>query len=87
MIPVATWQALYQAALLELSPENLRVRIDEAEKAIQQRILELRADDSGSREEARSLDDALRGLRVLAVTEFKSVRAAGPCVAQSETTS
>jgi hypothetical protein len=66
------WRELYQAALLELHPEELRTRIDDAEKAIQQRITELRQDDSSSNEELRALDDALRGLRVLISTECKS---------------
>jgi hypothetical protein len=66
------WRELYQAALLELRPEELRTRIDDAEKAIQQRIAELRQDDSSSNEELRALDDAMRGLRVLIGTECKS---------------
>ena len=57
------WRELYRAALLELRPEELRPRIDEAEKAIQERIVELR------------LEDALRGLRVLAATECQASRA------------
>ncbi len=44
------WQELYQAALLELRPDELRRRIDEAEKAIQQRIVELSRNDSSSEE-------------------------------------
>jgi hypothetical protein len=68
------WRELYRAALLELRPEELRPRIDEAEKAIQERIVELRLEDSNS-EEARELEDALRGLRVLAATECQASRA------------
>jgi hypothetical protein len=66
------WRELYQAALLELRPEELRKRIDDAERAIRQRIVELRHADSSSEEESRALDDALRGLQVLASTECKS---------------
>ncbi len=58
-------------ALLELGPDELRQRIDVAEKAIQLRMEELRRDDSGSDEERRALDDALRSLRVLSVSEVK----------------
>jgi hypothetical protein len=65
------WQVLYQAAMLELRPEELRRRIDDAEKAIQQRIVELTQNDSSSEEERRAIDDALRGLRALASTECK----------------
>jgi len=68
----AAWQELYQAALLTLCPEELRQRIDEAEESIRQRIAELRRNDSCSGEEWQALDDALRGLRVLASTECKS---------------
>lgn len=66
------WRELYQAAMLELRLEELQLRIDEAEKAIQQRIVELRRDDSNGTEELRAIDDALRGLRVLASTECKA---------------
>jgi len=65
------WQELYKAALLEVRPEELRQRIGDAEKAIQQRIAELRRNNSSSETESQALDDALRGLRVLANTECK----------------
>ena len=65
------WQALYRAALLETGPEELRPRIDEAERAIRQRIAELRQDDSTFEEERRSLDDALRALMYLEKVECK----------------
>jgi hypothetical protein len=68
------WRELYRAALLELRSEELRPRIDEAEKTIQARIIELRQEDSNSGEEARELEDALRGLRVLAATECQASR-------------
>ncbi len=63
------WQELYRAGLLELRPEELRQGIDAAEKAIQQRIAELRQSESSSAQEFQALEDALRGLRVLTVTE------------------
>jgi hypothetical protein len=81
------WQELYRAAMLELRPEQLRLRIDDAEKAIQQRIAELRQGDSSSAEELRALDDALRGLRVLASTECKSTQSILSGLASSEVTS
>ena len=81
------WQELYQAALLELRPEELRRRIDEAEKAIQQRIVELSRDDSSSEDERRAMDDALRGLRVLASTECKPPLSTNPSLAQNKATS
>jgi hypothetical protein len=81
------WQELYQAALLELRPGELRRRIDEAEKAIQQRILELIRNDSSSDEERRAMDDALRGLRVLASTECKPPLSTNSGLAQNKATS
>jgi hypothetical protein len=66
------WQELYRSALLELRPEELRQRIDNAERAIQKRMVELRRDDSDSAEESQALDDALRGLCVLRTTECSS---------------
>ena len=67
----AGWQELYQAAMLELSPDELRRRINDAEKAIRQRIVELTQNDSSSEEERRAIEDALRGLHALACTECK----------------
>ena len=81
------WQELYQAALLELRPDELRRRIDEAEKAIQQRIVELSRNDSSSEEERRAMDDALRGLRVLASTECKPPLSTNSGLAQNKATS
>jgi len=66
------WQELYQAAMLELRPDELRRRIDDAEKAIQQRIVELTQNDASTEEERRAIEDALRGLRALASTECKT---------------
>jgi len=73
-----SWQELYETALLELHLEALPQRIGEAEKAIQQRIAELRRNDSSSAEECHALDDALRMLRFLASTECKIPRATVP---------
>jgi hypothetical protein len=81
------WQELYRAALLELCPEELRRRIDAAEKAIQQRILELRQSESSSAQESQALEDALRGLRVLAITECQAQRSQLPDLAKSEVAS
>jgi hypothetical protein len=78
------WRELYRSALLELRPEELRTKIDDAERAIRQRIVELRHDDSSSTEESRALEDALRGLHVLASTECKSPRSTLSGSAQSE---
>jgi hypothetical protein len=80
------WQELYQAAMLELRPEELARRIDAAEKAIQQRIVELIRNDSSSEEERRAIEDALRALRALASTECKPPLSANSGLAQHKTT-
>jgi hypothetical protein len=81
------WQELYHAALLELRPEELRQRIDNAERAIQQRVAELRRNDSTSAGELQALDDALRGLKVLVSTECKPERSTCRGLAREEATS
>jgi hypothetical protein len=64
-----TWQEKYTEALLELNREELPRRIDAAEKAIYQRIEELKQAAANSAEELWAINDALRGLRVLVQTE------------------
>ena len=76
-----TWQGLYRSALLELCPDELRMRINAAEKAIQLRIDELRQGKDSSEDESQALADALRGLRVLASTEYRSPMALSNLVA------
>jgi hypothetical protein len=56
------WRGLFKAAILELDPEQLQVRVRAAEDAINGRIL------SGiqvSRTERKAMEDALSTLRVL----------------------
>jgi len=56
------WRELYKAAILELDPKQLEVRVKAAEEAIHARI------SSGARvtrEERRAMDDALSTLHVL----------------------
>jgi hypothetical protein len=67
-----SWQELYTAALLEVEPEQLRRRIHDAEKAIQQRSDELRRAGSHANEEQVAIADALRALRVLAESECET---------------
>jgi hypothetical protein len=64
-----SWRELYEAALVEVQPEQLRRRIDAAEKVIHQRVEELERNGTGSAEEFWAINDALRSLRVLAKTE------------------
>jgi hypothetical protein len=65
------WQELYKAALLELRPEQLRLRIEAAEAAIRLRLQELQNGEDGSNDEHHAMADALRGLRTLDNTECK----------------
>jgi hypothetical protein len=63
MVQDVLWQKLYREALLELRPEELPRQIDKAEKAIQERIAEIRQNSSCSKEELRTLEDAYRNSR------------------------
>jgi hypothetical protein len=65
------WQELYKAALLELRPEELRLRIETAEAAIHLRLQELGKVEESSSDEHHAIADALRGLRTLINTECK----------------
>ncbi len=67
-----SWQELYRAALLEVDPEQLRQRIDDAEKAIHERSEELRQAGDQVNEEQGAMADALRALRVLAQSECQA---------------
>ena len=60
-----TWHSLYQAALFESDREKMPARIDEAERAILDRVKELFAEKSDHIEEDQILDDALYALRAL----------------------
>jgi hypothetical protein len=63
------WQKEYTEALLELNRKELPWRIEAAEKIIYQRLEELKNAGAASTEELWAINDALRGLRVLAKTE------------------
>ena len=81
------WQEKYTEALLELNPEELRRRIGAAEKAIYERVEELKSAAAVSTEELWAINDALRGLRVLAKTECPTRRSADPGTAQGQVAS
>jgi len=66
-----SWREVYRSALLEVDPEQLRRRIDDAEKAIHERNEELRQANQFN-EEQGALADALRALRVLAQSECQT---------------
>jgi len=60
-MPKVSWRELYRAAILELDPALLRIRVKAAEDAINARL----ADDLVSGDEHRDIDDALSALRRL----------------------
>jgi len=70
------WHSLYQAALFETDRDKIPARIDEAEKAILQRVKELFVLESDHIEEDQILDDALYALRALRNCVVPDVNAA-----------
>jgi hypothetical protein len=60
-MPEANWRELYKAAMLELIPELLAVRVKLAEDAINARL----ADPKIPRSERKEIEDALSALRRL----------------------
>jgi hypothetical protein len=60
-MPAANWRELYKAAMLELIPELLRIRIKIAEDAINVRL----ADPKIPRSERKEIESALSALRGL----------------------
>jgi hypothetical protein len=77
-LPYPEWQETYHDALLELNPQKLVQRVNEAETAILSRLQEIRI-GSDSRMEAQAIEDALNGLRVLKneTVKFKRSQNAG----------
>lgn len=60
------WRALYREALMEPDPTQLNSRIEEANKAIQRRAMELWYVGVPETRERRELDTALHFLSLLA---------------------
>jgi hypothetical protein len=68
----AHWQDLYKAAMLELNPLELRVKIAVALEAMRVRDEELQqSPEPGSSEERRALADAVHNLSVLRRVELR----------------
>jgi hypothetical protein len=65
-VPKYSWLTAYQAALLEADPVRLRDLVITAERALEQRALELLPHLVDHRAERRALEDARVNLRVLA---------------------
>ena len=64
-MPESSWRTLYTAALSESDPKKLNARIEAARRVINNRLDELRGDDSEARER-QQLDSALHALFTLA---------------------
>jgi hypothetical protein len=64
-MPESSWRALYTAALSETDARKLNARIEAARRAINNRMDELRGDDSEARE-CQQLDSAMHALFTLA---------------------
>jgi hypothetical protein len=69
----ATWQDLYEVAMLEIDPSKLQTKIELAEVAIQQQRQEefVSARDAGAGGGRGRMADALENLRTLQRLEFK----------------
>jgi hypothetical protein len=68
------WHDLYLAVLFERNPDEIPLRISEAEAAIVERSRELTAASSGTRKERLLLDyswDSLRSLRRIIEPEYE----------------
>jgi hypothetical protein len=59
------WEESYKAAILETDDKKLRVRLQAAKAAIDNRLHELQTDHGGTPEERQAISDALGGLNVL----------------------
>jgi hypothetical protein len=60
-MPESNWRELYKAAVLELIPELLRIRVKLAEDAIHARLQDAKI----PRSERKDIEDALSALRAL----------------------
>ena len=66
------WLELYEAAILELNPEQMRSKIRLAHEAMRERQTELRNLRDDSLQEQRAIFDALSNLLALERVELKS---------------
>ena len=72
MTEAVQWQQLYQAAMLELNPAELHVKIARALQAIREREEQLTQSDSRSLEEQGAIADAVHSLTTLERLEHRS---------------
>lgn len=63
--PIKEWKQLYQSAMLELELDKLKEKVECAQVAIRQRMLELSKESEHRGDEWQEIEDALSGLRVL----------------------
>jgi hypothetical protein len=60
-----TWKQAYEDALLELDPRLLQPKLQAAQRAVEDRLLELRSDGDSNHREVLKLTDAQHTLRYL----------------------
>ncbi len=67
--PLAKWKQVFQEALFELDPTRLPSKLEAADKAVEDRLLELGSRGSVGQRERMELEDAKRTIRYLARKE------------------
>jgi multidrug resistance efflux pump len=70
--PLAKWKQVYQAALFELDPTRLQSKLEAAETALEDRLLEVSSRGSIGQRERMELEDAKRTIRLLAKQESRA---------------
>jgi hypothetical protein len=66
------WKQAFQDAVFELDPTRLLPKLERAQKAIEDRLSEVRSGDSTVPRELMELEDAQRTIRYLAKHELQA---------------
>jgi len=65
----AIWKQAFENAVLELDPTHLQPKLEAAQKAIEDRLLEVRSDGGADHQELMELEDAKRTILYLGKLE------------------
>ncbi len=65
----AIWKQAFKNAILELDPTHLQPKLEAAQKAIENRLLEVRSDGGADHQELMELEDAKRTVLYLGKLE------------------
>jgi hypothetical protein len=68
----AIWKQAFENAVLELDPTHLQPKLEAAQKAIEDRLLEVRSDGGADRQELMELEDAKRTIQFLGKLEQRT---------------